>query len=170
MSITVQAVCQPKLAVTETVSGVGQGVAPGAYNHDQVSNTTLNTTSNPTAVAVWSGRVTMSGGAASLDLTALPYSLDREDVDLTTLKVVALKLFAPLTNADPVKIEGGASTPYELFGDADTEIDLAPGEYATKGVVDSAGAALAAVSGSVKVIDFSGTGTDAVDVTIVAGT
>lgn len=105
----------------------------------------------------------LTAGAATIDLTALT-GTNGATVNLTGLKVQAIKFKALATNANPITIGEGASNGYELLGSGWT-LDLAPGQE----IVIYGNDATPDVGGSAKEIDLAGTGTQGLEVSIVAG-
>lgn len=99
---------------------------------------------------------TLSGGAASIDLTAL---LGVNDVsqDATGLKVQTLIVDNPSSN--PITLSPGASNPYALFG-AGNDLVVPAGAVMSFYFADQ----LADVGASAKTIDLSGTGTDTIKI------
>jgi hypothetical protein len=85
-------------------------------------------------------------------------------VDLNGLKPRAVLFENPATNANPITIAVGASNGYTGFG-ADYSETLQPGQKVLKRL----GSAGTAVSGTVKTLDISGTGTQALKYQMVAG-
>ena len=105
----------------------------------------------------------LADGAATLDLTALT-GTNGATVDLTGLKVQAVKFRNPSTNANAITVKFGPATPY-LLGGAAWSFILEPGmeivAYGNEKTPD--------VGSGAKNIDLAGTGTQALDVVIVAG-
>jgi hypothetical protein len=107
-------------------------VGPSAY-----------TFSAGTAITVVQTTATLSGGSLTLDLTASPYS--------GGVKVPIRAFFLnPASNANNITIAKGATNGYTGFGST-FAITLAPGESCQLN-------ALTALSGSVKTLDLTGTG------------
>lgn len=105
----------------------------------------------------------MTAGAATIDLTALT-GLNGASVTFTGLKVQSVKFRNKATNANDITITEGASNGYELLGNGFTLI-LKPGQEAQFYLNDAA----PDVGGSAKTIDISGTGTQVLEVAMVAG-
>ncbi len=105
----------------------------------------------------------MSGGAATIDLTAL-VGVNGLAVDGTGLRVQWMLVENPATNGNPITISEGASNGYDGFG-ASFSLTLAPGAYA---VVFSADAG-SDISGSKKTLDLAGTLTQALNVVLAIG-
>ncbi|HDZ39250.1 MAG TPA: hypothetical protein ENH62_13375 [Marinobacter sp.] len=161
--------CQYKggIAAFETLStGVASGNADNVIRHDAINtNLALNATSTPAvSQVVWVNKA-LAGGAGTLDLTALTGA--NGAVDLTGLKVQAIKFKNPAGNA-AMTIKFGVANPYNLLGASWTLILPAATTIASEiqfvcneGAPDVAGAA--------KDIDLSGTGSEVLEVQIVAG-
>lgn len=158
------------LTITEVIPG-----GDGSDNANQIHRMSKFLTTaksfggatTPTWEQVWSDTVDLSGGAASLDLTALARQSPLADVDFTGLSVVAFGLAGAIANTNPITVAGSASNPYELFGGSTEQVDVEPGQIVL--MADTTGANLAAVSGTVKAIDLSGTGTEQLHVLLIAG-
>jgi hypothetical protein len=90
---------------------------------------TLNASSTPAATQVASDLITLTAGAHTIDLTAAP-TRDGDTVDLSGLKVQAIKIACPTGNTEVVKLSAGASNGYNLGGDADWELPIYPGGQA----------------------------------------
>ncbi len=115
-------------------------VGPSAY-----------TFSAGTTIRVVQTTATMTSGAVTIDMTAAPYSGG------TTVPIRAFFL-NPASNANSITIAKGASNGYTGFGSA-FSITLAPGESCGLN-------ALTALSGSVKTLDVTGTGSQVLVVQI----
>jgi len=135
----------------------GQAVSP----FDTIVS--LDSDSDPDATEGAFGSKAMAAGAATIDLTAFVDSQGRT-VNFDTLRVRAVKVRALDANAGDITIAKGASNGYTGFGAAYSET-LKPGQEVTRYL----GATGDAVSGTVKTLDLSGTGTDGVQITIAAG-
>jgi hypothetical protein len=155
-----------KLTVVETL---GTNV-PGAeevnarVTHDKFNaNLSLKgDTSVPVAkVAVF--QKALAAGTATVDLTALA-GTNGAAVDLTGLKVQAVKFRNPATNLNSITVKFGAASGY-LLGGAAWSFILEPGME----IVAFGNDKTPDVDGTHKNIDLAGTGTQALDVVIVAG-
>ena len=91
-------------------------------------------------------QMTMTAGAVTLDLSAIPTN---PVVDGTGKAVYGLYLLNPATNANSITIAKGASSGYTGFGTS-FSTTLAPGESCQL-------ASKTAISGSVKTLDITGT-------------
>ena len=174
MSISVSYVSQ--LTVVETLGGLyvhgEHAYAPGTGDATVTTNglnttATLNASSTPPATKYSAGRLTLSGGAGTIDLTSLP---DRNGVaakvDLTGLKVSAYKLRSLSTNASNMIVGEGASNGYEVHGNGWT-IRLTPGQEVVWKGVGAAGQP--AVGSGAKTIDVTGTGSQVLEFEFVGG-
>lgn len=119
-----------QLDVLETLDlALDLGVGTPRVTHQIASPAaagTLNATSTPVASQVASDAGALTAGAATIDLTAAP-SRDGGTVDLTGLKVQAVKIACPATNTAAVVVAVGASNGYHLFGDGDGQIAIPAG-------------------------------------------
>jgi hypothetical protein len=120
---------------------------------------TGSTTPDVTAAAYET--VTLSGGAATVDLTAL--TLNGDAVSLSGLKPRAIRF--KNTGANNMTIAKGASNGYDGLGGS-FSVTLEPGQA----VMFDLGSAGNAVGGTNKTLDVSGTGTDTLQLSAVAGT
>jgi hypothetical protein len=107
----------------------------------------------------------LSGGAATIDLTALPGLTPSETVNGTGLKVQAIKLRGLSTNANKIVVSQGAANPYRLDGATAWSIPLLAGQSVLI-YVDAGGEV---IGGSHKNIDLAGTGSQVLEVEIVMG-
>lgn len=122
----------------------------------------LKSTSSPTGEDCAHVTVTLSGGAASLDLTSLSH------IDGGTRSVSGKKLRAWLfTNpsANLITVSKGASNGYSPVGTTFTK-PVGAGCTSADYFDDEA----AAVSGSAKTLDFAGTGSQTITVKLLWGT
>lgn len=154
------------LNVTETFDAttapfVNSGSA--AIVHTGIDRTTtLNASSSPAISKMAAFQKALAAGVGTIDLTSLPH--DGQTVTLNALKVVAIKIRNPGTNSGIITATKGAANGYTFFG-ATWTIPVKPGGeamvyFGTQGD---------AVSGTVKTIDLTGTGTEALDVEVLAG-
>lgn len=88
---------------------------------------TLNASSTPPASQAWSDEIDLAAGAATIDLTALARG-DLSAGDWTDLKVQIAVFYADPDNTEPVVIADGAANGYEIFGDANGQVSLEPGD------------------------------------------
>jgi len=109
-------------------------------------------------------RVTMSTGAATLDLTALVDATLSSNIDMTGLKLKMLRLKVPSTNANSVTVAPGASNGYTGWVGSGG-VTLSPKDSFSK--VCHGGIA---VDGTHKTIDITGTGSQVIDVVMLFGT
>lgn len=109
------------------------------------------------------GRKTLSTGAGTLDLTALPGGVGGATVDGTGLKVQFAKFRNKSTNSNTMTISQGASNDYELAGDF--SITLAVGQEVTLFLNEAA----PDIASGDKTIDIAGTGSEVLEYHIVMG-
>lgn len=158
-----------ELTVVETVPSAATPFAAEANRnviHDQLNETVnLNSGSTPAATAVAAFQKALTAGAATIDLTALPLTgATSQTQSFNGLKLRAAKFRNPSSNSGAITIQTGASNGYAPFGTAGVVV-LSPGQSALVNYESDA----AAVSSTVKNIGLSGTGTEALDVILVAG-
>lgn len=123
---------------------------------------TLDASSTPAVTKAFSDTITMSGGTAKLDLTALP-GPSSTTIDFSGLKVQLFKMKVATTNTLPVTCTVGTNA-YNIFGAADGSIDLHPGcttMFEWNDQLDDVGAS--------EEISFSGDTTGTFDIQLVAG-
>lgn len=146
------------MGVTATVTEDGIGTQQLSYNEFDNPVLKLTNDTTPAVTKAVADKVTMTAGAAAIDLTSVPGIGTTQD--LTGLKVQAILLIAPSTNGAAVTVAPAVSNGYALG----THV-LSPG--ARRQVYFAGG--LAAVGGSAKAIDVTGTGTDQLHYLLVAG-
>ena len=133
-------------------------ITQSGYN----SNYTLPNGSVPAVECAYFEQA-LSGGVASIDLRNLSGTNGRV-IDLNGLKVQVVKFKAKATNANPLTVTVGASNGYLLAGAA-WKVVLQPGQevlfYGNEAAPD--------VGATAKTIDLSGTGSQSVEVVIIAG-
>lgn len=117
--------------------------------------------STPNGKDSWSGSVVMSSGTATIDLTSLTQLGLSTAVDMTGLKLRAIKFLAPVGNAATVEIQPGASNGYSSVGIVSA---IAPGDGGARTAL-----AATAVSPTNKTITVTGTGADSVELLMIFG-
>lgn len=155
------------LSVVESIAVDAAGFASTSknrvtYDRGSVAKT-LSPTTTPPVTVHGVGIVTLSSGSGSLDLRALT-GVNGVAVDLNGLKPRAILFENPTSNANPITIAKGASNGYTGLGSSAT-ITLQVGQSALLDMADNA----TAVSGTVKVLDITGTGSQVLKYQIVAG-
>lgn len=163
--MSVQVTSQATLTVVETLPAPLSGTAANTQVTHNIynQNDTLNSGSTPPATKVATFEKAMIAGAASIDLTAL-VGTNGGAVSGSGLKLQRYLLVNPIANANPITIVGGASNGYLLFGTAGSVI-LNPGDFLYGGAKDT----LPDIDATHKTIDISGTGTQALQCTLVMG-
>jgi len=124
---------------------------------------TLKSDSSPPVTCGALFQQALTGGAATIDLTALDGFNDKV-VSGTGLRVQLLRVKNPVTNANPITVAKGASNGYDGFG-AGFSVTLQPGAEATLLTNDAGGD----IGSGNKTLDLTGTGTQALDVEIIMG-
>lgn len=129
---------------------------------------TMNAMSTPAVSKTFVKRLNLVGGTLTIDLTALIED-NGDTVDFSTLKVQAYKLACPSTNTASITVtKKDASTGYSLFGEdnvSSESVELMPEDVCQFKRHDT----LEDVDATHKDITFTGTGTEAIDVALVAG-
>jgi hypothetical protein len=150
-----------KMTALETLNIDAAAGAKVTHSGFDKTNLTLNGSSTPPISMASYQIYALSGGAATIDLTAL---LGVNDVaqDATGLKVQTLILENVSDNA--ITISPGSSNPYPLFGSGN-DLVVPPGAVMQFFWNDE----LADVSGTVCEIDLSGAGTDTIRIGLCLG-
>lgn len=149
---TVETLTNGDLAATQTLVHTG---------YDDTAS--LDADSSPAVTKVAYQSTAMSTGAATLDLTSL--TLNSLSVTLSGLHLRVVKVKAPTTNSAAVTVAKGASNGLTALGSA-FSVTLQPGAWFE--LYDPSGLA-AAVDATHKTLDVTGTGTDAVQLSVAAG-
>jgi len=156
-----------RLLVNETVAAGATGISVPTLVHDTYkTETDLTSSTTPAITKVASFLTTLSGGAATIDLTALTNSGDTAggSLDLTGLKVQAI-YFETTSGDSAITITTGASNGYNLGGDASFSYKLAGGESCMFSWNETS----QDVATADATIDLAGTGTDSIQCVLVAG-
>lgn len=123
---------------------------------------------SPTWVSAWADTVALVAGTATIDLTALARDVPLEDVDFDGLNIVAFAFAGAASNSNPIEVAPDATNGYNIFGTADDKVSVYPQMIVQ--VADMTSANLPAVAaGSADEITFTGTGTEAIHVLLIAG-
>lgn len=159
-----------KLEVEETLA-LSQDLSADetTFTHETTITTrdTLKSTSTPAVTKTFSDSVNLTAGAATLDLTSLTGPAGTT-VDMTGLKVQLVKLACPTSNTAGITVDRGASNAYNLFGEDNSsaeQVEVLPGCAMLFFMNDKT----ADVSASVKDVQLAGTGTESIEIIIVAG-
>lgn len=168
MASTVQASFVSTLQVTETLDQTLNPAAPDGSRVLTYSNWNtsklLSGATTPPVTATVNFQQALSTGAATIDLTAVP-GANGVSQSLTGLKPRFIKLQNPATNANNITVAKGASNGYTPSGSAFSVTIVPGGEL----LMDLGANGLAIGSGA-KTLDLTGTGSQALNVQIVAGT
>lgn len=169
MAASVSAQFNAGLEVTEVVAyGLDNVPDPSSVHSFGPDNATLTATSTPAVTKVFSDTIALAAGAGTLDLTSLAGPASTT-VDFTGLKVQIVKLKTPASNSGSIIVEHkDAATGYNLFGDdnnSDESIEVPPGTV----LIFIYNEALADVGANAKDLKFAGTGTDGMQIMLVAG-
>ena len=164
VSLEYKMLCQ----VTETMAlGLAHaGDVPTVHSLGSPGST-LVATSTPPATKVFSGTVTLSGGAGALDLTSLA-GPQGTTVDFSGLKVQFVQLITPNNTVSIIVEHKDGATGYNLFGDdnaSDESVEVPPNSEQQFKYTDT----LEEVDGTHKDVKFTGTGTETIGVILVAG-
>jgi hypothetical protein len=168
-SISVAYVAQ--LTVTETLGATDDLLFASAANrrviHDQFNQSaTMNATSTPAVTKVVSFVQALTDGSATLDLNVLT-GTHGVTIDGAGLKIHAILAQADEDNEGVISFGEGAAAGYKLAGVAGWLMTLTPG--ATFLWRNSADTGDDIATGVTDTIDFAGTGTDSMYLTLVLG-
>lgn len=149
-------------SVTETLADGSLGSSANSVQHTAFNEgATINASSTPPATKVAEAVVALSGGAKTVDLTALT-GTNGATIDMSGLKVQIIRI--KNLGANAMTFVEGASNGYELMGNAWSVI-LASGQvlmlYGNDATPD--------VAAGAKTIDVTGTTTQTFELTVVAG-
>ena len=164
MSSSIAVTYKVQTTVVETLGTNVPAASVKEVTHTLFNTTkTLNGASTPPVTLHAAFEKALSGGAATIDLTAL-VGTNNLAVDGTGLRVQVLRVRNPATNANPITIGKGASNGYAGLG-ASFSLALAAGAEAVI-LGNDAGSDIG--SGN-KTLDLAGTGSQALQVEIVLG-
>ncbi len=149
------------VSVTENLSG--GTLKDNVVSHEINDELTLNSGSTPDAELIYSGTVTLSSGTYSLDLNALS-NTEGTTISSTNKKPRAIKIKAASGNANVITVSKGASNGYTGLGSSFSYALLAGESFL--GVF---GTSVVDITASVKVLDFTGTGSQTCTIIIVMG-
>ena len=169
MAHSVSAEFAMRCEVAETIALGLDNVADRAVTHTVGADEgTLNASSTPAVSQTFSDTIALAAGAGTLDLTSLA-GPSSTTIDFTGLKVQLIKIKTPPTNAGSIIVEHkDGATGYNLFGDdntSDESIEVPPGSVMEFKYNDK----LEDVDATHKDLKFTGTGTDGMQMILVAG-
>lgn len=164
MAPTVNLTVRTSLQEVKTASGEDAGAAGMPFTSGTPGGTVYNAGSTPPCSYASKFTITLSGGAASLLLNAIPDDVNGT-FDATGLKVNFLRFEAPTGNANKIVVSQGASNPYRLDGATNWSKPYAPGQK-EQWEGDAAGDTVASGHNQ---IDFAGTGSQTILVHIGCG-
>ena len=153
------------LVTQETLTVNAGHVATGQTVTSQLSRSlsALTSTSTPPCSLRAGADLALSGGAGSIDLTALT-GVNGVAVDGTAKRVQFAKFSAPSANSAAITVAIGGTNGCDNFGPS-FSVKLAPGAEALF-MLNSAGTV---IGGTNKILSLTGTGTDVVSFEIVMG-
>ena len=147
--------------ITETIeSGIEFASSPSVV-HTPGTNVSINATSTPDGEKFSGAEYALTAGSGSIDFTALTGIVVA--VDGTGLR--PRWVYFCNTGAANITIAKGASNGIDMFG-ASWTITLRPGEQISR-TLSTSGPAV--VSGTNKIIDLTGTGTDTLQMAVILG-
>jgi len=161
---SIEVTYKTEITVVQTLGDTSLLPTARTVTHNQMNTLkTLNGSSTPPASVTSKYRQLLSGGAATIDLTAV-LSTNGAIVSALGLKMQAIKVKALEDNANPIAIVPGAVNGYVWTGTT-PRIDLAGGQEDCKYL----NAKAPVVASGAKTLDLAGTGTQGVDIEIVLG-
>lgn len=127
---------------------------------------TLTASSTVPATKVAAYELTLSSGAGTINLAALPGITAEETVNGTGLKVQLLKLKNKSSNANKITVAKGASNGYGLCASGDDwDVTLSPGQSNLTLGNDAA----PDIASGARTLDVTGTGAQVLQVLVVMG-
>ena len=172
MALTVQK-CTIRSGIETFVSQVASGAVNTNVGLNKIlydgfdDKTVLTTATTPDVDTTAYLEATLSGGALTVDLTSL-VCLDTTTVNLNGKKVRSIKFRAKSTSTGAFTIAKGASNGYTGFGSAFSVVLEAATTGGSWVQYYTAGTGTA-VSGTVKTLDITGTGSQVLLIAIAAG-
>jgi len=165
MPIEEVVISSPPVGVRELLDlALDQVVEPVAVHSIVVPvGASMTPSTTPPASEVWSDQPALVAGVFTLDLTSLVGS-NLAAKDFTGLKVQIFQFSNPESNANNITITPGVSNDYDLMG-AGMSNTLAPGDMMLL-ILNGSGPVVGASDAE---LDFLGTGTEVMDLMIVAG-
>lgn len=167
MALALGVTYQEILIAVHTLTGTFISGSDNTYTTSlsgEGSTTYTSSTSVP-VTKIASGTATMSGGAATIDLTALT-GLAGEAITFLGLKVQFAFFRAPSTNANVLAVSQGASDAYGLDAAGGTWlVRLDPDSSVLRRIANSA----EDVASDAKTIDIAGTGSQTLEYILIAG-
>lgn len=149
------------LTTTETLESGVAGVSSPSLSHNAYDESgTLNASSTPPATKIATFLMTLSAGAATINLAALT-GVNGASIDLTGLRVQMLRI-KNLSASNALTFSEGASNGIALVGLP----EVVPAGGIFQKFYNDASPDIAAAD---RTIDVSGTGTDTAEITIIAG-
>lgn len=166
MSATITVGRKSEINVLQTFSDGVSGNETVLFNGGMNIDTSYTSATSVPVTKFAEFEKTMSGGAGTIDLTALPGITADETVVGTGLKLQLLRIRNKSTNANAITVTKGASNGYGLnAAGASWTVVLDPGQAATFELNETA----PNVAAGAKDIDISGTGSQILEVQIVLG-
>jgi hypothetical protein len=161
--MSVIATYRSDLAVAETLTENVSLMSDKTVTHAMNTSKTLNGTSTPPATLVASGALTLSDGDGTIDLTAV-IGTNGVAVDGSGLRVQSMKIRGKLGNANPITVAIGAENGYDGFGAA-FGISLVATAEQLLYTADAGNN----ISGTNKILDVTGTGSQILEYAITFG-
>jgi hypothetical protein len=132
-----------------------QTAQPSAFTKNYTATSTID------GQEAWSGHVTLSSGAATLDLTALTQVGLATTVNATGMKLRAIQVLADAANANPISVGTGGTNGYDQVG---VLSNIKAGDLETR-ISNS----VTAIDGTHKTLDIAGTGSQGCTIHMVFG-
>lgn len=168
MAYTITADLQGILSIVQSFDTTSLPGATGAgakWTHSGFNQALSLPTSTIPATKAYVASKALSGGTASIDLTSLT-DQSQSAADFTGLKVQAILAVNPSTNANAITITEGASSGHSISASSSSwKVVLQPGAWFLFYGADAG----QDVGASDKTWDLSGTGSQALNIAIIAG-
>jgi hypothetical protein len=164
MAETISVAFAAELTTTVTFSGADDGNNTILVNHMDSSGTYTAASTVP-VTKLASFNQALSGGAATIDLSALPGLSADETVNFSGLKVQFAKFRNKSTNANNITLVKGGSNGWCPISTTSWTVTLGPGQEVTLALAESS----ADVGSGAKEIDLTGTAAQILECFLVAG-
>jgi len=140
-----------------TTLGIDPTISGGVYSNSVLGQLwKFDGSIGPLPTKAWHGVVTLTAGAATLNLTALTDAL-LTTVDMTGLKLYGIIAYPDAANTHTISVAAGASNGYAGWGSIVDRGAMGPLYYTV------------AVDGTHKNLDFAGNGTEKMEVVLLFG-
>lgn len=140
-----------------TTLGIDPTLSNGVYSNSILGQAwKFDGSVGPLPTKAWHGVVTLTAGAATLDLTSLADAI-LTTISMSGLKMLGIIAYPDAANTHTISVAAGASNGYTGWGSIVDRGALGPLYYTS------------AVDGTHKNLDFAGTGTEKMNVVVLFG-